>query len=94
MPGDFGVIPSAKSATFSCMISLMRGMNFAGYDICPYKVAAAAGAVYGVTGFFHTILGCMAGFTSYHSVNGHYTMRNIFGETRGYDRNWHGNISW
>ncbi|KAJ5561947.1 hypothetical protein N7535_003591 [Penicillium sp. DV-2018c] len=60
-----------------------------GYDICPYNVAAAAGAVYGaITGFFHIVLGCMAGFTTYESTNGHYTVRNVFGETRGYNPNW------
>ncbi|KAJ5135783.1 uncharacterized protein N7515_005061 [Penicillium bovifimosum] len=65
-----------------------------GYDICPYNVAAAAGAVYGViTGFFHTIIGCMAGFTSYESVNGHYTVRNVFGETQGYNPNWNSNLA-
>lgn len=64
-----------------------------GYDICPYNVAAAAGAVYGViTGFFHVILGCMAGFTFYESTNGHYEIRNVFGTARGYNPNWNNNI--
>ncbi|KAJ5160324.1 uncharacterized protein N7482_007328 [Penicillium canariense] len=62
------------------------------HDICPYNVAAAAGAVYGViTGFFHTILGCMAGWTRTESTNGHYTTTNIFGTVSGYDPNWHHN---
>ncbi|KAJ5926656.1 hypothetical protein N7516_008429 [Penicillium verrucosum] len=62
------------------------------YDICPYNVAAAAGAVYGViTGFFHVILGCMAGFTFYESTNGHYEIRNVFGTARGYNPNWNSN---
>lgn len=60
-----------------------------GYDICPYNVAAAAGAVYGtITGLFHTILGCLAGVTSSTSTNGHYTTTNIFGTVSGYDPNW------
>jgi hypothetical protein len=64
-----------------------------GYDICPYNVAAAAGAVYGaITGFFHTIIGCMAGFTTTHSTNGHYTTTNVFGTTSGYDPDWNKNL--
>ncbi|KAJ5301859.1 hypothetical protein PENANT_c002G08756 [Penicillium antarcticum] len=60
-----------------------------GYDICPYNVAAAAGAVYGViTGFFHTILGCLAGTTYYESHNGNYTIRNVFGTAEGYNPHW------
>ncbi|KGO66719.1 hypothetical protein PITC_056120 [Penicillium italicum] len=63
------------------------------YDVCPYNVAAAAGAVYGaITGFFHVILGCIAGFTFYESTNGHYEIRNAFGTARGYNPNWHSNI--
>ncbi|KAI2744364.1 hypothetical protein DTO013E5_2622 [Penicillium roqueforti] len=64
-----------------------------GYDVCPYSVAAAAGAVYGViTGFFHVILGCLAGFTHYESTNGEYEIRNVFGVARGYNPNWARNV--
>ncbi|KAJ5098817.1 hypothetical protein N7532_005818 [Penicillium argentinense] len=60
-----------------------------GYDICPYNVAAAAGAVYGtITGLFHTILGCIAGVQHYEATNGHYTVTNVFGSASGYDPDW------
>ncbi|KAJ5419318.1 uncharacterized protein N7487_002868 [Penicillium crustosum] len=73
--------------------TLFAVLDAFGYDICAYNVAAAAGAVYGViTGFFHVILGCMAGFTSYESTNGHYEIRNVFGTARGYNPNWNNNI--
>ncbi|KAJ5880907.1 uncharacterized protein N7473_011960 [Penicillium subrubescens] len=63
-----------------------------GHDICAYNVAAAAGAVYGaITGFFHTVIGCMAGITHTTSTNGHYVTTNIFGTTSGYDENWQRN---
>lgn len=66
-----------------------------GHDICAYNVAAAAGAVYGaITGFFHTVIGCMAGFTHTTSTNGHYVTSNIFGTTSGYDENWQRNSVW
>lgn len=66
-----------------------------GYDICPYNVAAAAGAVYGaITGFFHVILGCIAGFTIYESTNGNYEIRNAFGTARGYNPNWQRDIGY
>lgn len=68
--------------------SMLR-MFAPGYDICPYNVAAAAGAVYGaITGLFHTILGCMAGMQSYEASNGHYTVTNMFGTVSGYDAGW------
>lgn len=92
-----GGLYGGKPQTQACVMGLdaLGGYVFArmahngGYDICPYKVAAAAGAVYGViTGFFHMILGCMASCSSFESRNGHYTMRNIFGVARGYDDSW------
>lgn len=57
-----------------------------GIDICPYNVAAAAGAVYGViTGFFHTIIGCLASCTETRTINGHFRKSNVFGTVTGYD---------
>ncbi|KAJ5494307.1 hypothetical protein N7463_010394 [Penicillium fimorum] len=95
-----GGLYGSKPQTQLCVMGLdaLGGYVFArmahngGYDICPYNVAAAAGAVYGViTGFFHTVLGCMAGFTHYESTNGNYEMRNVFGTSRGYNPNWNQN---
>ncbi|OGE56156.1 hypothetical protein PENARI_c003G07842 [Penicillium arizonense] len=84
-----------QSQVFILGLDALGGYVFArmchnlGYDVCPYNVAAAAGAVYGViTGFFHTILGCLAGATYYESHNGHYTVRNVFGTAEGYNPNW------
>ncbi|CAI7567487.1 unnamed protein product [Penicillium crustosum] len=96
-----GGLYGSKPQTQLCIMGFdaLGGYVFArmahneGYDICAYNVAAAAGAVYGViTGFFHVILGCMAGFTSYESTNGHYEIRNVFGTARGYNPNWNNNI--
>lgn len=92
-----GGLYGGKPQTQACVMGLdaLGGYVFArmahngGYDICPYHVAAAAGAVYGViTGFFHTVLGCIAGCSSYESTNGHYTVRNVFGKSHGYDDSW------
>ncbi|KAJ5329461.1 hypothetical protein N7452_009851 [Penicillium brevicompactum] len=92
-----GGLYGGKPQTQACIMGLdaLGGYVFArmahngGYDICPYHVAAAAGAVYGViTGFFHTVLGCIAGCSSYESTNGHYTVRNVFGKSHGYDDSW------
>ncbi|CRL23038.1 unnamed protein product [Penicillium camemberti] len=96
-----GGLYGSKPQTQLCIMGFdaLGGYVFArmahngGYDICPYNVAAAAGAVYGViTGFFHVILGCMAGFTFYESTNGHYEIRNVFGTARGYNPNWNNNL--
>ena len=92
-----GGLYGGKPQTQTCIMGLdaLGGYVFArmahngGYDVCPYNVAAAAGAVYGViTGFFHTVLGCMAGCATYESTNGHYTVHNIFGKAEGYNENW------
>lgn len=60
-----------------------------GMDICAYKAAAGAGAVYGtVTGIIHFIFGCIGGFSHSESVNGFTTVRNAFGSYSYYDPNW------
>ncbi|KAJ5794107.1 hypothetical protein N7457_000706 [Penicillium paradoxum] len=98
-----GGLYGSKPQTQLCVMGLdaLGGYVFArmahngGYDICSYNVAAAAGAVYGVvTGFFHTLLGCIAGVTHIESTNGHYTVRNVFGTVQGYDEGWHRNLTW
>lgn len=80
---------------FLIPLALIILLSSTGHDICPYNVAAAAGAVYGaITGFFHTIIGCVAGLKRTHSTNGHYTTTNVFGTVSGYDPNWDRGSMW
>ena len=51
-----------------------------GMDICTLNAGAAAGAVYGtITGIVHFFIGCISGGYSAEIVNGHTTVRTIFG---------------